>query len=244
MVRTTRSKGRTYRGFVIRLQSDDRYDVFENADAEKEGRPICDNFKEISTAMEWIDQTQFNPPASREGEQAQTEAVGSLDMQRELERIETGELDASNARTVLNAFLSSANAELAAEIYATLRTRVGRLLRSSGDAGDLRRWHNLLRSSAAMFRDTLPNFTIRLEVLAELLHERVGVLESATRPRRTEAGMIDLTPTWAATTPILIAAVRDGTDIGRRLAEEELMRMAKIMDNLNAGRPAEEGVPS
>lgn len=55
-----RSKGRTYRGFIIRLQSDDRYDVFEQEQDVKDDRPINENFNEISSAMAWIDQTQFD----------------------------------------------------------------------------------------------------------------------------------------------------------------------------------------
>lgn len=41
---------------------------------------------------------------------------------------------------------------------------------------------------------------------------------------------IDLTPTWAAVLPILLAAVEDGTAEGRKIAREELARMAGFAD--------------
>jgi hypothetical protein len=50
-------------------------------------------------------------------------------------------------------------------------------------------------------------------------------------------GTIDLTPTWAAVLPILIAALEDGTDEGRKLAKLELASMAKAADLYNASVP-------
>jgi len=44
---------------------------------------------------------------------------------------------------------------------------------------------------------------------------------------------IDLTPTWAAVLPILLAAMENGTDEGRRLAREEFARMAQAADKYN-----------
>jgi hypothetical protein len=49
----------------------------------------------------------------------------------------------------------------------------------------------------------------------------------------TEPTTIDLTPTWAAILPALIAVIRDGTPDGQRLALEELRRMATAADRLN-----------
>jgi hypothetical protein len=57
---TKTSKGRIYRGFIIRLQSDERYDVFEQEEDVEDGRPISENFQTIALAMGWIDQTQFD----------------------------------------------------------------------------------------------------------------------------------------------------------------------------------------
>lgn len=46
-------------------------------------------------------------------------------------------------------------------------------------------------------------------------------------------GGVDLTPTWKAAMPILIAALQDGTPTGKRLAREELMDLADRLDRLN-----------
>lgn len=45
---------------------------------------------------------------------------------------------------------------------------------------------------------------------------------------------IDMTPTWAGIMPGLFAVLEDGTEIGKKLAREELMRLAKSMDAVNA----------
>lgn len=50
-------------------------------------------------------------------------------------------------------------------------------------------------------------------------------------------GTINLTPTWAGVLPILIAALEDGTDEGRKLAKLELASMAKAADLYNASVP-------
>jgi hypothetical protein len=55
---------------------------------------------------------------------------------------------------------------------------------------------------------------------------------------KTKVGMIDMTPTWAAIMPALIAAIRDGTPEGQRIAEAELMRLAKSADAANAANKA------
>lgn len=47
------------------------------------------------------------------------------------------------------------------------------------------------------------------------------------------AGTIDLTPTWRAILPILILALTDGTETGRKIAREELARMADAADAYN-----------
>lgn len=36
--------------------------------------------------------------------------------------------------------------------------------------------------------------------------------------------------TWAGVTPILIAALEDGTDAGKQVAREELLRLASLYD--------------
>lgn len=41
---------------------------------------------------------------------------------------------------------------------------------------------------------------------------------------------IDLTPSWAGVMPVLVACLEDGTDEGKKIAREELARLAKAMD--------------
>lgn len=48
-----------------------------------------------------------------------------------------------------------------------------------------------------------------------------------------QAGTIDLTPTWRGILPALLAAMTDGTAEGRRIAREELTRMAALADERN-----------
>ncbi len=47
---------------------------------------------------------------------------------------------------------------------------------------------------------------------------------------KTKIGTIDLTPTWSGVLPVLLAALTEGTEEGRRLAKIELARMARIAD--------------
>lgn len=44
---------------------------------------------------------------------------------------------------------------------------------------------------------------------------------------------IDLTPTWSGILPGLLAVIENGTGEGRRLAREELARMAQAADKYN-----------
>lgn len=41
---------------------------------------------------------------------------------------------------------------------------------------------------------------------------------------------IDMTPSWEGILPYLLTIMRDGTMEGRRMAREELQRMAKLAD--------------
>lgn len=47
---------------------------------------------------------------------------------------------------------------------------------------------------------------------------------------------IDLTPTWAGVMPLLMAVLESGSEEGKREAREELMRLAKAMDEVNEER--------
>lgn len=49
---------------------------------------------------------------------------------------------------------------------------------------------------------------------------------------------IDLTPTWEGILPGLIAALRYGTAEGQQIAEEELTKLARFADAVNAERKA------
>jgi hypothetical protein len=44
---------------------------------------------------------------------------------------------------------------------------------------------------------------------------------------------IDLTPSWAAVLPALLAVIQDGTPEGQRLAVTELQRMSEAADRFN-----------
>lgn len=46
--------------------------------------------------------------------------------------------------------------------------------------------------------------------------------------------IIDMTPTWAAIMPALIAALENGTETGKDMARKELMRLAQTVDALNS----------
>lgn len=66
------------------------------------------------------------------------------------------------------------------------------------------------------------------------LHVNPPAEKQCQKPQRRQAGAIDLTPTWSSVMPMLIAALEDGTETGRKMAREELTRMAHLLDQLNA----------
>lgn len=47
------------------------------------------------------------------------------------------------------------------------------------------------------------------------------------------AQYIDLTPTWEQILPALLAVIKDGSAEGRKIAAEELRRMAQAADKWN-----------
>ena len=57
-------------------------------------------------------------------------------------------------------------------------------------------------------------------------------LEKVTAMKKL--GSIDITPTWTALMPALIAALTNGTKEGREIARAELMRLAGEVDKLNS----------
>ena len=44
---------------------------------------------------------------------------------------------------------------------------------------------------------------------------------------------VDITPSWTALMPCLIAALQNGTQAGQDMARSELMRLASEVDKLN-----------
>ena len=45
---------------------------------------------------------------------------------------------------------------------------------------------------------------------------------------------IDMTPTWAGLMPAFFAVFENGTEEGKKIAREELMRLARALDAVNA----------
>lgn len=61
----------------------------------------------------------------------------------------------------------------------------------------------------------------------------------STQPEKTEPRTIDITPTWSSLVPVIVAAIENGTPIGRTAAIEELKRLAKFADGINAASAKE-----
>ncbi len=59
---------------------------------------------------------------------------------------------------------------------------------------------------------------------------KLSVADRVEVIREVTAGQIDLTPSWVAVLPILLAALTEGTEEGQKIAREELARMAKAAD--------------
>jgi DNA-binding MarR family transcriptional regulator len=105
--------------------------------------------------------------------EAKVDAVGRL------AQLEVGELNVKAARELMVELLTSrSDAAVAAEVYASCRAWVGRMLRSSMAGDDLRAWYNLLKGTSAQFRGDLAEWAIRINVLGELVFERVGMAET------------------------------------------------------------------
>lgn len=56
---------------------------------------------------------------------------------------------------------------------------------------------------------------------------------------KRHVGTIDLTPTWRSILPMLLAGIQDGNAVGKKIAIEELRRMAEAADLYNASIPKE-----
>ena len=96
-----------------------------------------------------------------------------------LRRLETGDCDVSEARTIMKEITSThRDVEGASEVFASLRSWIGRLLRSSAGGQELREWHSLMKATAAQFRGDLQEWSIRINVLSDLVYERAGMAET------------------------------------------------------------------
>lgn len=96
-----------------------------------------------------------------------------------LRRLETGDCDVVEARAILKEITSThRDAEGASEVFASLRSWIGRLLRSSAGGQELREWHALMKATAAQFRGDLQEWSIRINVLSDLVFERAGMAET------------------------------------------------------------------
>lgn len=88
------------------------------------------------------------------------------------------------------------------------------------------------------YREEYRAITAASKRLIELSRSQPGPAPVPAEPRftlstityRKPAGVIDLTPTWSALLPVMIAAIENGTASGRAIAIDELTRMAQIAD--------------
>lgn len=108
-----------------------------------------------------------------------TTVESNVDAIGRLSQLEVGDLDVKTARELMvELFTSRPDAAVAAEVYASCRTWVGRMLRSSMGGDELRAWYNLLKGTSAQFGGDLAEWAIRINVLGELVFERVGMAET------------------------------------------------------------------
>lgn len=47
---------------------------------------------------------------------------------------------------------------------------------------------------------------------------------------KVQVGTVDLTPTWSGILPALLAVLEDGNAEGKKIAKDELKKMAKVAD--------------
>ena len=60
--------------------------------------------------------------------------------------------------------------------------------------------------------------------------------EAVKRGMASEPVVISLKPTWQGLMPALIAMLESGTEEGKAIAREELLKLARDVDALNAGQ--------
>lgn len=113
-----------------------------------------------------------------------TDAMRIVDHDAELLRIESMLGSADDARSVMRRFLGTSGDvpdDDAADAYATLRSCVGRLLRSEAEYETLAGWHSVIKAVKARLRrpGAERREEIALETLAELVFERAGMARLA-----------------------------------------------------------------
>lgn len=108
-----------------------------------------------------------------------TKLTSLADILPALESLETGEIDAREARALLRRVLEIGRDDaIASDVFAALRSWTGRMLRTNIAGDDLREWYSLFRAVGAQFRGPLSDWSIRIEVLSQLVYERIGIAET------------------------------------------------------------------
>jgi len=63
-------------------------------------------------------------------------------------------------------------------------------------------------------------------------------LKIVNQLREKPLKVVDITPTWVDVLPMMLLALEQGSDEGKTIAKEELLRMAKAADQANNIKPA------
>jgi len=71
------------------------------------------------------------------------------------------------------------------------------------------------------------------------VNDAPNTMKSRLKRHAAQSGQtIDITPNWEQSVGLLIAILADGSAEGRKMAREELLRLARGMDRVNAERAA------
>ena len=88
---------------------------------------------------------------------------------------------------------------------------------------------------------------LKIHLICNACKEHVNTLTNgqcnrclAGLPPKRKAETIDATPTWEGILPLLLTAHEDGNAQGRKIALEELTRMAKLADAYVASQSGKE----
>lgn len=100
-----------------------------------------------------------------------------VDLEVELERLESGELMLDEAFVLVGGAKDGAAEPMAHQWYRALRGWTGRALGNAYSAEELRGWHELIETVAAAVQFE-GDWSVRLDVLKELVFERIGMIEN------------------------------------------------------------------